>query len=81
VASCGGCKASFRNSNLQLLIDRRLHGSSRKISNLINLMAARQARFFWYWQTSDVRVGREYLAPSSSARCFDPLGGNRYLRL
>jgi ceramide glucosyltransferase len=51
----------FPHRDLQLTIDRRQHGSSRKVSNLINMMPP--ARYdFLVLSDSDVRVKRDYLA-------------------
>ena len=46
---------------LQLVVDRRQHGSSRKVSNLVNMMPLAQHEFFVI-SDSDVRVGRDYVA-------------------
>ena len=51
----------FPQRDLQLVIDRRQHGSSRKVSNLVNMMAAAQHDVFVI-SDSDVRVDRDYLA-------------------
>jgi ceramide glucosyltransferase len=51
----------FPGRRLDLVVNRRLHGSSRKVSNLINLYPAAQHEFFVI-SDSDVRVGRDYLA-------------------
>lgn len=51
----------FPRRDLQLAIDRRQHGSSRKVSNLINMMPL--ARYdHLVIADSDVRVARDYLA-------------------
>ena len=51
----------FPQANLQIAIDRRQHGSSRKVSNLINMMPL--ARYdMLVLSDSDIRVGRDYLA-------------------
>jgi ceramide glucosyltransferase len=51
----------FPHRDLQLVIDRRQHGSSRKVSNLMNMMAVAKHEFFVI-SDSDIRVGRDYLA-------------------
>ncbi len=50
----------FPQADLQIAIDRRQHGSSRKVSNLINMMPlARHDTLVL--SDGDVRVGRDYL--------------------
>ncbi len=50
----------FPQADLQIAIDRRQHGSSRKVSNLINMMPL--ARYdMLVLSDGDVRVGRDYL--------------------
>jgi ceramide glucosyltransferase len=50
----------FPQTDLRIVIDRRLHGSSRKVSNLINMMAL--ARYdVLVLSDSDIRVNRDYL--------------------
>jgi ceramide glucosyltransferase len=51
----------FPGLDLQLVIDRRLHGSSRKVSNLINMMAAARHDYLVI-SDSDVRVAPDYLS-------------------
>lgn len=51
----------FPQHDLQIMIDRRLHGSSRKVSNLINMMSLVRHDFL-VLADSDVRVMRDYLA-------------------
>jgi ceramide glucosyltransferase len=51
----------FPHRDLDLVIDRRLHGSSRKVSNLANMMPRARHEVFVI-SDSDVRVGRDYLA-------------------
>ena len=46
---------------LRLVIDRHQHGSSRKVSNLLNMMPTARHDYFVI-ADSDVRVGRDYLA-------------------
>ena len=54
-------KREFPQRDLQIAIDRRQHGSSRKVSNLINMMT--RARYdYLILADSDVRVARDYLA-------------------
>jgi ceramide glucosyltransferase len=51
----------FPLRDLRILVDRRQHGSSRKVSNLINMMA--EARHdYLVIADSDVRVDDQYLA-------------------
>ncbi|MGO9992671.1 MAG: bacteriohopanetetrol glucosamine biosynthesis glycosyltransferase HpnI [Steroidobacteraceae bacterium] len=54
-------KQEFPQRPLQLVVDRRQHGSSRKVSNLVNMMPLAHHEFFVI-SDSDVRVGRDYLA-------------------
>jgi ceramide glucosyltransferase len=51
----------FPRRDLQIALDRREHGSSRKISNLINMMALASAEYLVI-ADSDVRVARDYLS-------------------
>ncbi|MGO9512538.1 MAG: bacteriohopanetetrol glucosamine biosynthesis glycosyltransferase HpnI [Steroidobacteraceae bacterium] len=51
----------FPALDLQLAIDRRQHGSSRKVSNLINMMSLARHDYL-VLSDSDVRVQRDYLA-------------------
>jgi ceramide glucosyltransferase len=51
----------FPRRDLHLTIDRRQHGSSRKVSNLINMMPYARHDFL-VLSDSDVRVKRDYLA-------------------
>ena len=51
----------FPQRDLQIAIDRRQHGSSRKVSNLINMLP-RARHEFLVLSDSDVRVERDYLA-------------------
>ncbi len=51
----------FPHRDLQLVVDRRLHGSSRKVSNLINMMPAVRHEYL-VLSDSDVRVAEGYLA-------------------
>ena len=54
-------KREFPHRELQLVVDRRQHGSSRKVSNLVNMMPLAQHDVIVI-SDSDVRVGRDYLA-------------------
>jgi ceramide glucosyltransferase len=54
-------QAEFPHVDLQFVVDRRLHGTSRKVSNLVNMMPLARHEFFVI-SDSDVRVGRDYLA-------------------
>jgi ceramide glucosyltransferase len=54
-------RAEFPERDLHLVVNRRLHGSSRKVSNLINMTALARHEFFVI-SDSDVRVDRDYLA-------------------
>jgi ceramide glucosyltransferase len=51
----------FPQRDLRILIDRRQHGSSRKISNLINMMS-QASHDYLVIADSDVRVDKHYLA-------------------
>jgi ceramide glucosyltransferase len=54
-------QAEFTHRDLRIVVDRRLHGTSRKVSNLVNMMPLAQHEFFVI-SDSDVRVARDYLA-------------------
>jgi ceramide glucosyltransferase len=58
----------FPGIDIQLAVDRRQHGTSRKVSNLINMMPFARHDLLVI-SDSDVRVGRDYLA-----RLVAPLG-------
>jgi len=51
----------FPKLDLKLVVDRRQHGSSRKVSNLMNMMPLAQYDYLII-SDSDVRVPRDYLA-------------------
>jgi ceramide glucosyltransferase len=51
----------FPQRDLQIVIDGRQHGSSRKVSNLVNMMAYADHDYIVV-SDSDVRVARDYLA-------------------
>ena len=53
-------KHEFPHRDLDLIVDRRQHGSSRKVSNLVNMMPLARHDVFVI-SDSDVRVGRDYL--------------------
>jgi ceramide glucosyltransferase len=57
----GRLQREFPNLDLKLVVDRRQHGSSRKVSNLMNMMPLAQHDFLVV-SDSDVRVPRNYLA-------------------
>lgn len=61
VAIVESLKREFPRRRLQLVVDRRQHGSSRKVSNLVNMMPLAKHEFFVI-SDSDVRVDRRYLA-------------------
>jgi ceramide glucosyltransferase len=61
VAIVNRLQREFPHRDLHLTIDRRQHGSSRKVSNLINMMAYARHEFL-VLSDSDVRVKRDYLA-------------------
>jgi ceramide glucosyltransferase len=54
-------RREFPQRDLSLAIDRRQHGNSRKVSNLINMMPLARHDFL-VLSDSDVRVQRDYLA-------------------
>jgi ceramide glucosyltransferase len=54
-------KAEFPSRHLRLVVDRRQHGTSRKVSNLVNMMPAARHDYFVI-ADSDVRVERDYLS-------------------
>jgi len=51
----------FPHLKLHLVVDRRQHGSSRKVSNLVNMLPMAKHEYFVI-SDSDVRVDRDYLA-------------------
>jgi ceramide glucosyltransferase len=51
----------FPKLDLKLVVDRRQHGSSRKVSNLMNMMPLARHEFLVI-SDSDVRVPRDYLS-------------------
>jgi len=51
----------FPDLDLRLRVDRTLHGTSRKVSNLINMMPSASHRYL-VLSDSDVRVGPDYLS-------------------
>jgi ceramide glucosyltransferase len=53
-------KKEFPERDLRLVVDRRQHGSSRKISNLINMMS-QASHDYLLLADSDVRVKPDYL--------------------
>lgn len=53
-------KVEFPRRNLEIAIDRRQHGSSRKVSNLINMLPL-ACHDYLVISDSDVRVSRDYL--------------------
>jgi ceramide glucosyltransferase len=69
VAVAERLQREFPHRDLQIVVDRRQHGSSRKVSNLMNMVAAAKHEYFVI-SDSDVRVGRDYLA-----RIVAPLQG------
>ena len=54
-------QAEFPARDLQLVVDRRQHGTSRKVSNLVNMLPAARHDYFVI-ADSDVRVERDYLS-------------------
>jgi ceramide glucosyltransferase len=63
----------FPQRDIRLIIDRRLHGSSRKVSNLIN-MTAHARHEYLIVADSDVRVRPDYLE-KVAAPLLDPAVG------
>jgi ceramide glucosyltransferase len=57
----GRLQREFPSIDLKLAVDRRQHGSSRKVSNLINMMPL-ASHDYLVISDSDVRVGRDYLS-------------------
>jgi ceramide glucosyltransferase len=51
----------FPHREIRIAVDRRQHGNSRKVSNLVNMMPLARHEVFVI-SDSDVRVGRDYLA-------------------
>jgi len=66
-------KLEFPGLDIKLAIDRRQHGSSRKVSNLINMMPLARHDFLVI-SDSDVRVEPDYLAKIAPA-LIDPRVG------
>lgn len=64
-------QSEYPHRALQLVIERRLHGSNRKVSNLINMMAA-AIHDHLIISDSDVRVETDYID-----RVVAPLGDKR----
>ena len=54
-------QAEFPARDLQLVVDRRQHGTSRKVSNLVNMFPAARHDYFVI-ADSDVRVEHDYLS-------------------
>jgi ceramide glucosyltransferase len=54
-------RREFPHRDIDLIVDRRQHGSSRKVSNLVNMMPLARHDVFVI-SDSDVRVRRDYLA-------------------
>ncbi len=63
----------FPERDLQLVIDRRRHGSSRKVSNLINMMP-RASHEYLVLADSDVRVTCDYIARIVAPLLEDDVG-------
>jgi ceramide glucosyltransferase len=61
VAVARRLQAEFPNRDVRIVVDGRQHGSSRKVSNLINMMA-QATHDFLVLSDSDVRVNRDYIA-------------------
>jgi ceramide glucosyltransferase len=61
VAIVNRLQSEFPRLDLQIAVDRRQHGSSRKVSNLINMMPLARHEYLVV-SDSDVRVPRDYLA-------------------
>ncbi|HTV97357.1 MAG TPA: bacteriohopanetetrol glucosamine biosynthesis glycosyltransferase HpnI [Steroidobacteraceae bacterium] len=61
VAVVSRLQEEFPHIDIDLAIDRRQHGSSRKVSNLINMMPLARHDLLVI-SDSDVRVARDYLA-------------------
>jgi ceramide glucosyltransferase len=61
VAVVNRLQREFPAVDLKIAIDRRQHGSSRKVSNLINMMPL-ASHDYLVISDSDVRVGPDYLA-------------------
>jgi len=61
IAVVARLKREFPNIDIDLAMDRRQHGTSRKVSNLINMMPFARHELLVI-SDSDVRVDRDYLA-------------------
>lgn len=65
---------TFPRAAIGLVVDERLHGSNRKVSNLTN-MAAHIDQPIVIMSDSDVRVERDYLSRVVAALTADGVGG------
>jgi ceramide glucosyltransferase len=66
-------RQEFPQRDLSLVVERRQHGSSRKVSNLINMMPLARHDFL-VLADSDVRVGPDYLARVTAPLHDDGVG-------
>lgn len=73
VAVVNRLQREFPLRDLQIAVDRRQHGSSRKVSNLINMMPLAQHDFL-VLSDSDVKVKRDYLAKVVAPLLEDGVG-------
>ena len=73
VAIVNRLRGEFPLRDLQMAVERRQHGSNRKVSNLINMMPLARHEFL-VLSDSDVRVKRDYLAKVVAPLLDDGVG-------
>lgn len=73
VAIVNRLQGEFPLRDLQIAVERRLHGSNRKVSNLINMMPL-ACHEFLVLSDSDVQVKRDYLAKVVAPLIDDGVG-------
>jgi ceramide glucosyltransferase len=73
VAIVNRLQREFPLRDLQMTVERRQHGSSRKVSNLINMMPLARHDFL-VLSDSDVKVKRDYLAKIVAPLLEDGVG-------
>ena len=73
VAIVSRLQREFPQRDLQMAVERRQHGGSRKVSNLINMMPLARHDFL-VLSDSDVKVKRDYLAKIAAPLLEDGVG-------
>ena len=66
-------RREFPHLDMEVAVDRRQHGSNRKVSNLINMIPLARHEYLVI-SDSDVRVGRGYLAKIAAPLLDDGVG-------